>query len=144
MLDSPYDKFKNELKFFNLANMIQIENMAASMTEDEIMQFFMPEDDDVTKGDKRIFTKAYFRGRAKGIAAASVNLFATMKDSKSGAAACLSYLKRHADNYSGEVDDSEAKEGFVYNVSITASDKGNEIQEAKEAADKKVVSLKSV
>ncbi len=142
-LSNPYDRFKGELKFFSVSDLVRIETFAASMTEDEVLDYFMIEREELSKGDSRIFTKAFNRGRARAISTASEHLFANMKDSKSGAAACLSYLKRHADNYTKEVDDTEAKDGFVYNLNITTSEKGNEIQEAKES-EGKVVPLKSV
>ncbi len=141
--NAPYKKYEHMLKFFKLEDMVRIEAMAASMSRPEIFDYYMI-DEELGKDELFVIDKAVSRGRSRAIHDASDNLFKQMKDSKGGAAACLSYLKRYASGYQGEVDDSEGKEGFTYNLNINVdADKGNKIQEQKEA-NGNVVPLKSV
>lgn len=140
-----YEQFDNDMEILDIKDLPKIEKFAASMNQKEILSYFLLSAEDLSEKELKVVDKVIQRGLARAINAASDKLFTNMTDSKMGAAACLSFLKRHAEGYKGDIDDNEGKEGsgFTYTININEeAEKGNQIQETKE--NEEPIKLKSV
>ena len=105
--------------FFKPDMLAEIENLSAALSEKEIFQYYFTTVEQLKSIDLKYFHIAFTRGRALGKARAVDKLFLSMSDSKTGTAAALSYLKRFAEEFKGEIDDSEGKEGsFSFHVTM--------------------------
>lgn len=136
-----YEKFKADLKIVRPVDLLEIESLGYSMDFDEILAYYLWDEGELSVKEQSIIHRAIARGKTKGIAEATKKLFSNMSNDKTGAAACLSYLKRMSKEFAKDVDDSEGKDGVSFVANITVAKESS--VESLQSADKKTV-LKAV
>jgi hypothetical protein len=122
-LFNPYGNLPKELTIFDEASLLEVEKLAASLSEEETLDFFAIPEERLGKSpaDAAIFKAAFKRGRSIAKRNASEHLFSQMK-TRNGAPAALAYLRQVADLWPISVGDANDKNNFVFSVDLGRDD----------------------
>ncbi len=93
----------------DLTMLNQVTEMAAGMTKDEIFETFSIKQDDLDEDEIIYFDEFYAFGRGMAVNRVVQNLLANTKG-KAGQAAAMSFLRRFAKGFEGEVEGDQSGE----------------------------------
>jgi len=129
-----YEGLSNSnLLFFTENSLYEIESLAASLSVDEVLDYYGLTMDDLIQGeaaqsppgiqfselsDLYWFNRAFKRGRSRAKLLASDRLFTSM-NSRQGKEACIAYLKQFAVNFAESSEsDGNANNKFSFTVNL--------------------------
>lgn len=97
--------------------LVMVKDMAAGMTKEEIMSTFSMKTDDFSKEEVIFFDEFYHYGKGMAVHKVVTNLVESTKG-RQGQAAAMSFLRRFAKNFEGEVEgDSSGSFSFRFGES---------------------------
>ena len=103
-----------EMDLLDLTTLMQVKEMAAGMTKDEILLTFSIKEDDLSTDEKIYFDEFYQYGRGTAINRVVQNLLDNTKG-KAGQLAAMSFLRRFAKDFEGEIEgDSSGEFSFTF------------------------------
>jgi len=103
-----------EMDMLDLTLLNQIKDMAAGMTKDEVLQTFSMDIRDLSTDEEIYFDEFYNFGKGMAINRVVQNLLENTKG-KAGQAAAMSFLRRFAKGFEGEVEgDSSGEFSFRF------------------------------
>lgn len=115
MQTTPYDDAK-ELEFFSLNDLETVELMSAGMSEEEVLDYFALDLDELDKEtDLKWFSRAFKRGRSVAKRKAVQKLFESMGD-RNGSQASIAYLRHFGEKWPNDGSDASSSGKFSFNV----------------------------
>lgn len=106
-----------EMESLNLTDLNQMAQMAAGLSQDEVLETFSIHRDSLTKDELIYFNEFYNYGRGMAKHQAVQSLLAATKG-RNGAQAALQYLKRFAKEFEGDIEgDSSGSFSFQFGQS---------------------------
>ena len=114
----PYSYLPDSLKIFDAASLAEVEEMAAGLSQEEILSYFNISRDQLAPNleDLAYFEASFNRGRRIAKHKAVVQLFRQMSNEKNGAAASLSYLRQVSEVFPQGEGDVGVGKNFSFKV----------------------------
>ena len=92
-----------EMDLFDLPILMDVVDMAAGMSKEEILKTFSIDSQDMTKDEEIYFNEFYNYGRGMAVRKVVNNLIESSKG-RQGQAAAMAFLRRFAKEFEGEVE----------------------------------------
>jgi len=103
-----------ELEFFSAAfHSLEIAQLAAGLSEEEILQYYNVEKDELGEDDQKFLTMCFNRGRATGLNHAVQKLIENFTG-RNGHQACLAYLGNFSGGWSESAESVKGMGGKTF------------------------------